>query len=378
MTRFPEGVPTLTDGAVTLRPHRSTDADGALEQARDPLSRRWTTVPLEYHRGDAQRFVSQVMPGGWLEDSEWGFAVEAADDDGIPRYAGTVSLRHEGSGRAEVAFGAHPWARGRGVMERALRLLLPWGFAERGLRTVVWQAHRGNWASRRLAWRLGFRLEGELRRWLPQRGELRDAWVGTLLPDDDLHPATQWLDVPRIVGAEVVLRRSAPGDAPRVVEACTDPETRRWLGMLPDPYTLADAEAFLEGQEELHAAGKAVVWSVADAATGVLVGALNLFDVRPGVDAELGYWVHPAARGRGVATQACRLALRHAFVPVEDGGLGLGRVWAVAAEGNGASRRVLEKSGLVHQGRERRAVRIGGGALADGAIYDAVAGELPL
>ena len=58
-------------------------------------------------------------------------------------------------------------------MERALRLLLEWGFAEQGLQTVVWWANEGNWASRRLAWRLGFTFEGTLRRWLPQRGELR-------------------------------------------------------------------------------------------------------------------------------------------------------------------------------------------------------------
>ena len=41
-----------------------------------------------------------------------GFAVEAPDDDGTPRFAGTVSLRNEREGRAEVAFGAHP---GRGA-----------------------------------------------------------------------------------------------------------------------------------------------------------------------------------------------------------------------------------------------------------------------
>ena len=63
--------------------------------------------------------------------------MEAPDDDGTPRFAGTVSLRNEREGRAEVAFGAHPWARGRGVMVRALELLLAWGFEERGLQTVV-------------------------------------------------------------------------------------------------------------------------------------------------------------------------------------------------------------------------------------------------
>ncbi len=106
------------------------------------------------------------------------------------------------------------------------------------------------------------------------------------------------------------------------------------------------------------------------------MGTANLFDIRPGRDAETGYWIHPAARGRGVATEATRLMLRHAFVAVEDGGLGLQRVRALAAEGNAASRRVLERAGLTHQGRERGAVLVEGGMPADAAVYDVVAGEL--
>ena len=38
-----------------------------------------------------------------------------------------------GTGRAEVAFGAHPSVRGTGAMERAVRLLLAWGFSEQGV-----------------------------------------------------------------------------------------------------------------------------------------------------------------------------------------------------------------------------------------------------
>jgi RimJ/RimL family protein N-acetyltransferase len=382
--KFPRDVPTLTDasptdsrvGDVTIRAHRSGDAQGSYEQCLDPLSREWTTVPLEYTRADAHHFVTQVMPGGWEAGTEWGFAVEAVDDDGVPRYAGTISLRPEGERRAEVAYGSHPWVRGRGVMERALRLLLAWGFEEQGLETVIWWANRGNWASRKLAWRLGFTHEGAVRHWLPQRGELLDAWVGTLLAGDPRRPLTLWYDAPHIVGEVAVLRPLEKRDVPRIVEGCTDPETVRWLGQLPQPYTAKDAEEFLETVPERHATGTAVIWAVADPSTDDLIGTANLFDIRRGRDAETGYWIHPAARGRGVATEATRLMLRHAFVPVEDGGLGLERVRAIAAEGNTASRRVLERAGLTHQGRERGVVLVRGGTPADAAIYDVVAGEL--
>lgn len=103
---------------------------------------------------------------------------------------------------------------------------------------------------------------------------------------------------------------------------------------------------------------------------------MRLFDVESGVQAEVGYLVNPEARGRGVATEACRLALRHAFVPVDDGGLGLNRVRGTAAEHNHASRRVLERAGLTLQGLERRSIRVGGDALEDGAVYDALAEDV--
>ncbi|ANH36711.1 Spermidine N(1)-acetyltransferase [Nocardioides dokdonensis FR1436] len=184
--------PTLTDAregapVVILRAHRPDDAQGSYEQCQDPLSQEWTTVPLPYTREMAHGFVTEMMPGGWSDDSEWGFAL---DVDG--RYAGTVSLRNEGDGRAEIAYGSHPWVRGTGAVERALRLLLDWGFAERDLRTVVWWANTGNWASRKVAWRLGFTMEGTVRQYLPHRGELRDAWVATLLAGDPREPRTAW------------------------------------------------------------------------------------------------------------------------------------------------------------------------------------------
>jgi RimJ/RimL family protein N-acetyltransferase len=377
--RFPQDVPTLVDAhptaPVRLRAHRAGDAPGALEQCLDPLSRQWTTVPLDYTLDDAKRFVGHAMPGGWRSDTEWAFAVEAVDDTGAPRYAGTVSLRNEGDGRAEIAYGSHPWVRGRGVMERALCLLLDWGFSERRLETVIWWANKGNWASRKLAWRLGFSFEGAPRHWLAQRGELLDSWVGTLLAGDPRGPSSLWLTPPYLEGSAVVLRRLRDGDVSRIVEGCTDPVTAYWLGQLPQPYGPADAQWFLHDAEERHATGRAVTWALADLDDDRLVGIVNVFDLRRSFDGQLGYWVHPSTRGRGVATEAARLALRHAFVAEEEGGLGLQRVWAVAAEDNTGSRTVLERSGMTLQGRERRLVRLGDGKRTDAALYDVLVDE---
>jgi len=358
-------VPTLTDGTVTLRRHSDADIDGVVGQSTDPLSRRWTTIPLEYGVVDAKRFIRDIMPGGWASDREWGFALEA---DG--RYAGTVSLRNEDNGRAEIAYGAHPWVRGTGHVERGLRLLLGWGFDERGLHTVIWWANRGNWASRKTAWRLGFTVEGTLRAWLPQRGELTDAWVGTLLRDDPREPRGLWLGTPVLRGDVVVLRPLRESDVPRIVEACSDERTARWLGELPSPYTSADAVAWLESTVEWAATGSKVTWALADPETDLLLGAVNLFDLVPGAEAEVGYWAHPEARGRGLMTEACRLAVRYGF-----GELSLEIIRATAAVDNAASRRVVEANGFTLSGIERRGTRVRS-AYADAARYDVTPDQL--
>jgi RimJ/RimL family protein N-acetyltransferase len=373
---FPDDVPVLSDGVVTLRAHRAGDAQGALEQCLDPVSQRWTTVPVPYTRADAERFVTERVPALWAEGS-WAFAVEAADDAGTPRFCGTVELRDEGNRRAEIAYGAHPWARGRGIMLRALRLLVNWGFQEQRLRTVIWWANKGNWASRRTAWKLGFTCDGTIERWLPQRGDLLDGWVGTLHVDDPREPSSEWLTVPRLDSDTVVLRPFRADDAPRIVEACDDDRTSYWFWRMPDPYTLDDAHDYLESRTEQLATGEGVSWAVADPGSDRLIGAISAFDLKPGREAEIGYWTHPDARGRGVMTAACGLVVRHAFTSRDRGGLGLVRIAVAAADGNTASHHVIDANGFTPVCRERRALRLRDGRLVDSIGYDLLVEEYP-
>lgn len=335
--------PTLTDGPVTLRASREEDILGSWEQCQDPLSQQWTTVPVPYAMDDARRFVTEVIPGGWQSDKEWGFVVEAEG-----RYAGHIALRNEGDLRAEIAYGSHPWVRGTGHMERALRLLLAWGFEHQRLETVIWLANKGNWASRRLAWKLGFTMEGTLRAWLPHRGDLRDAWAGTLLRDDPREPQRRWIDDIVLDAPGVRLRAFLESDAARVAQACRDERTRHWLAELPSPYEEEDALSFIHGRTGLRASGDGLSWAIADPETDLLLGSVGLFDLTDDLAlGEIGYWTHPEARGRGVMTTAVRLVLGHAF-----GTLGVRCVVAYAAGQNRASRHVLVASGFEDIGIE--------------------------
>jgi RimJ/RimL family protein N-acetyltransferase len=362
--------PTLTDGVVTLRAHRDADIPAVVEQSTDPLSVRWTRVPVPYGIDDAKRFVRVVMPGGWESDREWGFAVEVEG-----RFAGTVTLRNEGERRAEIAYGAHPWARGRGHVERALRLLLAWGFAERDLETVVWWAEAGNWASRRTAWRLGFSCDGMVRHWLPERDGLVDGWIGVLGAGEEQAPRNAWHRPPVLHGDGVVLRPHRETDVPRIAEACSDERTSYWLGGIPRPYTEDDARAYLLDRGDRMARGNAVYWAVADPDVDLLLGSIAVMELDGLSGPEVGYWAHPSARGHGVMSEALRLVVRHCFIDPGDGGLGLERVRLVAAYDNPASRRVAEVNGFRTVGTERKATLCRDGR-HDAVVHDLVAEDL--
>ncbi|MDO9378847.1 MAG: GNAT family N-acetyltransferase [Nocardioidaceae bacterium] len=368
---FPDDVPTLTRGDVVLRPHRADDDDAIVRQCTDPASVRWTTVPLGYDREMALGWVADGVGEGWRDGTEHLFAIESTHPDGVRRFSGSLSLRDEGDARAEVAFGLHPDARGRGVMATALDLLLDHGFDALGLRTVVWWAEAGNVASRRVAWRSGFTFAGTMRRWLDHRGTHVDAWVATLHRDDPRRPVTAWLEAGDLTTARFRLRELRETDADRVVEGCSDPRTQHWLNFLPAPFTRADAVAYVHRTQVERAQGTAVVWAVTARDDDRLLGTVGV--PRLGRhSAEIGYWTHPDARGTGLSTEVVDAVVTWALRPVEADGLGVRRVHVKVADGNTASRRVAEANGLTLYGRETSSETMRDGTVVDMLLLERV------
>jgi RimJ/RimL family protein N-acetyltransferase len=90
-------------------------------------------------------------------------------------------------------------------------------------------------------------------------------------------------------------------------------------------------------------------WSAIDKATGEWIGRVGLdeLDDWPEGDdkIEVGFELHKAWWGRGLATEAARAALRFGF---EEHALR--RIISVTAAAHKAARRVMEKAGLTYQG----------------------------
>jgi RimJ/RimL family protein N-acetyltransferase len=179
-----------------------------------------------------------------------------------------------------------------------------------------------------------------------------------------------------IRGERVVLRPHQPRDAVRLEEAGADAVTQESLQHFPAPFTAAAARAYLDRRAELAATGGGLHWTAADPVTDEALCFLGVFGVTAGHQAEIGYFAHPDARGRGVTSEAVALACRHAFVPEEDGGLGLRRLELLTDATNAASQRVAERAGFTLVGRERASTRRRDGSLADQLRYDLLAEEL--
>jgi RimJ/RimL family protein N-acetyltransferase len=157
---------------------------------------------------------------------------------------------------------------------------------------------------------------------------------------------------PPLSDGVVSLRPWRADDAAELVDALDgDDEVARWLDSIPQPYTAADANAWLSQTRHAWADGAGCPFAVVDAATGRLLGGIGLrWNDRVNQVGEIGYWARRDARGRGVTTRAVRLvtdwALRFA---------GCERLVLRADTLNVPSQRVAERAGFVREGIERSA-----------------------
>ncbi|WP_166356220.1 GNAT family N-acetyltransferase [Phytoactinopolyspora limicola] len=368
---------TLTSDRVLLSPPGPDDVERIAQLCQDPLIQEWTTVPVPYTLADALTFVTVFIADGWSRGTALTWAIR---EPSTGRVDGMIGVDLSGDGKAEIGFWLDPAARGQGMMAHAVRLVAEHVFsrADLGVTHMMWWAYVGNWPSRRVAWATGFRYEGMVRGGEPQRGQRRDAWVATLRPGEPMAPASPWLDVPTIHGERLSLRPFEDTDVDNVTEACSDPTTQYWASNLPNPYTSDDASRFIHRTREDAATGSAVHWATTLPAGGPSVATFALRLLGPHNDqATIGYLVHPKARRLGIATEGLQMVVRHAFIPVEDGGLGLRRLMIQHAEGNEGSRKVIERAGFRYIGVERGEQRLSGGTTVDGHRYDLLPDDLP-
>jgi RimJ/RimL family protein N-acetyltransferase len=170
------------------------------------------------------------------------------------------------------------------------------------------------------------------------------------------------------IEAPFVARRVEQRDVPVVAPAFRDPGIGGENGM--PPFDEEEFRAVLRDLiPKLSAQGVLFPYVIEDTTDGTIVGGVTLrhFDPMRGV-IEVGYWLFPDARGRGLATRAVRAVAREAFAS------GLWRIEAHVRIGNDVSERVLERAGFTREGVKRRYLRHDGERV-DATLFSLLADE---
>ncbi|HEX9998824.1 MAG TPA: GNAT family N-acetyltransferase [Actinoplanes sp.] len=163
-----------------------------------------------------------------------------------------------------------------------------------------------------------------------------------------------------ITGLGVRLRAYRRDDAEALAAAYNDPACQRFIPTLPSPFTLAHAEELIVERAPEVAADGGALYAIVDPQTDELLGGAGIGAVLPDRrQAEVGYWVAPAARGRGTATAALRALSGHVL------GRGIDRLELMTHQENVASQRVALAAGFQREGVRRQAVPARGGRRDD-------------
>ncbi|CAN5732638.1 GNAT family N-acetyltransferase [soil metagenome] len=154
---------------------------------------------------------------------------------------------------------------------------------------------------------------------------------------------------PPLATDALLLRPLVAADIEAVFEACQDRQVVRWT-TIPQPYLREHAIGFVADTIDAWELGRDPTFAIVDRHSGRMVGCVGLRGESHGGHAmEIGYWMAPAGRGRGLMTEAVKLVSRWAL---DD--LAVERVGLLVYVGNDASARVAERAGYQREGLLRR------------------------
>jgi RimJ/RimL family protein N-acetyltransferase len=383
--------PVFETARLRLRPWRDTDAPGP-QEGPDADSLRFMPPGAQPGPDDFLAWLTQRrrdMSTG--ADLHWCVADRTSDV-----MLGNVQIFRTGpvQGRfqGELGYWLRPGARGRGIIGEALKPVIAHAFTPvenggLGLCRLHAATDSDNHTSQSILRSAGFIQWGaDHQAWRRHDGSLSDGTYFELLASSDhssmaVEPITLEGNPPQAGGApRVRLRKWRHTDADRVVQACSDERTQHWLAGLPSPYTLQEAHSYIAERGQEASEGRGLSWCVADSRSDLCLGSVAVMKLRDamGTAGEIGYWAHPDARNCGVMSEAVRLAVRHAFIPPEDGGLGRRRLQLNAADGNAASQHIARSNGFVEVGRDRQAEQLGDGTFVDRVRFDLLVDEWPV
>jgi RimJ/RimL family protein N-acetyltransferase len=168
---------------MELRDFGAEDFAAVHAYASDPLVTRWTSWGPN-SEAETRAFLDAVV-GEPAAQPRTSYSLAMIDRATGTLFGGCgLYLRRAGYREYEMGYVLHRDWWGRGFASEAARALVAFGFGELGAHRIYAQVDPENEASGRLLTRIGFRLEGHIRKDMLKHGVWRDSLVFGLLEDE--------------------------------------------------------------------------------------------------------------------------------------------------------------------------------------------------
>lgn len=344
---------------LTIRSLRDEDEAALHEIAgRAEVSRTSTDIPHPIPDAYTREWLDRQAKR-WASGECYGFAIVENDTD---RVIGDTTLWiDDRNKRGTLGYILHPDIWGKGYATEAAQLTVDWGFEELGLVRIDADCFVWHYPSRRVLEKIGMRLEGILRArtehagiWHDdcQFGMTREMWEARRAGRDTSTDGARFGDaLPRPIERidletdRLILECYAQSHVPEITEAINEPGISEYTRTIQYPYTEKDAQSFALRHEDGLESGTMVCWAIRERESGAVIGSIGFTINREDSNAEIGYMINSAFRGRGYATEAARACMQFGFETLR-----LFRIYASWYADNPASGKILRKLGMSEEG----------------------------
>ena len=151
---------------------------------------------------------------------------------------------------------------------------------------------------------------------------------------------------PTLTTERLRLDLPAVSDIPTIIRLAGDKKVEIGTLAMPHPYEEADAIFWLNMARTGFRNQSSCIFAIRLKSSGELIGGMGLHRKDGGTHrAEIGYWLGVPFWGNGYAPEALRAVLCYGFDTLE-----LHKIFGVHFSDNPASGRVMQKSGMLHEG----------------------------
>jgi len=185
MIWWPNEVPTISRGLITLRKPHLDDTQAIFDGCQDPLIPRFTAISSDYSMAHALDYVQRV-DASVRTQRELPFVIEYGNgDDKV--FAGTISFHsiNVKNSVGELGYWMKSSMRGKGIGTTAAGMLTDYGFATIGFKRIEALVDTENVASCKLLESAGYQREGLLRNKVTRDdGRQVDMYLFGAVPED--------------------------------------------------------------------------------------------------------------------------------------------------------------------------------------------------